>query len=92
MKYIRDDGKVRECAINIAKMNILEYIYYSIFHWGYLHNLIYKILKYSSELIGLVLNLGLGIIKLIIFPIFIVIYAILDIRNNKKRAENSNRI
>ncbi len=25
-------------------------------------------------------------------PIFIVIYAILDIRNNKKRAENSNRI
>lgn len=87
MKYIRDDGKVRECAVNIAKMNILEYIYYSTFHWGYLQSLIYKILKHSLDLIGLALNLGLKIIKLIMFPIFIVIYAILDIRNNKKRVE-----
>lgn len=87
MKYIRDDGKVRYCTNNISKMNILDYIYYSTFHWGYLQSLIYKILKYSLDLIGLVLNLGLGIIKLIMFPIFIVIYAILDISNNKKRVE-----
>lgn len=89
MKYIRDDGKVRGCAINIAKMNVLEYIYYSIFHWRYLQISIYKIFKYSLKLIGLVLDLGLEIIKLIMFPIFIVIYAILHIRENKKWVEKT---
>ena len=27
MKYIKDEGKVRRCTSNIAKMNIFEYLY-----------------------------------------------------------------
>lgn len=30
--FIVDDNKVRKCDLNISKMNIAEYIYYSIFH------------------------------------------------------------
>lgn len=89
MKYIRDDGKVRGCAINIAKMSVLEYIYYSLFHWGYLQNSICRVLKYILKLIEAVLHLGLESIKLIMFPIFIIIYAILHIRTNKKWVEKN---
>ena len=27
-EYIRDDGRMRVCTSNVAKMNILEYMYY----------------------------------------------------------------
>ena len=90
MKYICDDGKVRDCAVNIAKMNVLEYIYYSIFHWGYLQNSIYKIFIYALKLVEEIFKLGLEIIKLIAFPVFIIIYAILHIKKNKKWVENFN--
>ena len=32
--FIRDDGKVRYCDSNMSKMNILEFMYYHVFHWG----------------------------------------------------------
>lgn len=86
-KYILDDNKVRECAANIAKMNILEHVYYSIFHWGYFQHSIYKVLKNLLKLIEAILGLGLEVIKLITFPIFIVVYAVLRIRTNKKWIE-----
>ena len=88
MKYICDDRKVRDCAVNIAKMNVFECIYYSIFHWGYLQNLICKIFIYALKLVEVIFALGLEIIKLITFPVFIIIYAILHIKKNKKWVEN----
>ena len=87
MKYIYDDNKVRVCASNIANMNVLEYVYYSIFHWGYFQRSMNKVSKHSLELIENVLVLGVEIFKLITFPVFIITYAILHIRANKKWIE-----
>lgn len=87
MKYIKDEGKVRYCASNISKMNVFECIYYSIFHWGYFQHSIYKVLKHLLKLIEITLDLGLEIIKFIMFPFFIVIHSILIIRSNKKWIE-----
>lgn len=89
-KYIRDDGKVRGCISNVVKMTVVEYIYYSIFHWGYLSNRFRRIFKNFISLIGDVFEIIANIIVIILFPIGIIIHAAVDIRKNKKWIEKHN--
>ena len=50
---------------------------------------LYKYIKNKTKSYESIINkLGLEIIKLITFPVFIIIYAILHIKKNKKWVEN----
>jgi Na+-transporting methylmalonyl-CoA/oxaloacetate decarboxylase gamma subunit len=83
-EFIRDDGKVRECASNIAKMNILEYMWYQ-------KAIIPRVLKESIE--NLIEGMSLvmaGLITLfliIILPISYSITAYINIHQAKEEVK-----
>ena len=79
-EYIRDDGRVRLCASNIAKMNILESMYYHRFRlWD---NIVDAIVDLISRLYILV-----NVLCIFILPIAYPIMAWLEIRKAKKEME-----
>ena len=80
-EFIRDNGKVRECTSNIAKMNILEWIYY---RWGMIYRNTVESITTGLEGIAMVLFMILNIIILILFPITLPVAAWLQIRAAKK--------
>ena len=70
-EYLMEDGKVRQCDLNISKMSIPEYIYFYVFHWGKISGLIkdyifaslVESLKYLCVLVvNLVLFIGTPIL------------------------------
>ena len=82
--YIRDDGKMRLCSSNIAKMNIFEWMWYS--------DRLKSTLIYSLEQLkeGLIL-LGSGIINIasiIAFPVIYPVVAYFEIRRAKKEVQD----
>lgn len=83
--FIKDDKKVRRCDANISKMNIGEYIYYSIFHWNFFGNLL---IGYIIEnLIECIKYFGAFLINtmmLLISPIMLPITAYNSIKRAKK--------
>lgn len=88
-EYILDDGKVRKCDSNLAKMNIFEFIHYYVFHWGYFK----QIFAYIYECFKCVLEYGFGlfynVVLLLFTPITLIVCAIIQIRNAKKRCNTS---
>lgn len=61
--YIKDDGKIRRCDANIAKMNVFEYHWYHIRYWHY-----YRTEMYNLRL--LLACIAEGIIALLWLPVF----------------------
>ena len=90
-EFIIDDNKVRKCDSNISKMNIAEYIYYSIFHWNFFGNLL---INYIGEnLIESIKYFGAFLINtiiLILTPVMLPISAYKSIKNAKVICEKSN--
>lgn len=88
--FIVDDNKVRKCDLNISKMNIAEYIYYSIFHWNFFSELL---IGYIGEnLIEAIKYFGAFLINTLIFiltPIRLPISAYLSIKNAKTICEKT---
>lgn len=82
--YIRDGGKVRECKANIIKMNLLQHIYYSIFHWNYFGNALYDVKESFIKFISSGFWLVNDILKIVLFPILIAINSIIQLRDNKE--------
>ena len=78
MEYIKDNGRIRQCDSNIAKMNILQYFY---------HFALRRIPSlYLEKLVELGVRIweSLLIIGVIVFaPIIIFIEIILDIKRAK---------
>jgi hypothetical protein len=86
--FIRDDGKVRNCTSNIAKMNIFEWMWYR-------NDMIVKNLQESIILLceGIKFII-VGIINLLLvicLPITYPIGAYLNIRDAKKELEILSR-
>jgi len=83
-EYIRDDGKVRECTSNIAKMNIFEYMFYR-------KAIILRTLRDSLQNLFEGLHLVVyGVINLLIIltlPISYPLAAYMNIRRAKKEME-----
>jgi alanine dehydrogenase len=76
-EYIRDDGKVRCCESNIAKMNVIEYMYHMRFRlWQNIVTAIKEFLDSWSILVNMLLIVAL--------PIYYPIMAIQHIRSAKK--------
>lgn len=83
--YLTDDGKVRGCYKNYAKMNVFEYVYYSIFHWNRYKYACKTIAKEFIELISSFLILFIDLIAFIFYPIFLLIQGFFVIRKAKKK-------
>lgn len=76
--YIRDDGVVRLCPSNVAKMNLFECMYY------HLPRMRYQILDVANDIVHDVLPTLLNIALIIILPISYPIMALIEIRTAKK--------
>lgn len=73
--YIRDNGKVRMCASNVAQMNIFEIIYYKI-----AKDFVSDAKTCLTELIPLTF----GLLFIMLFPISMPIVAYIKIRRAKR--------
>lgn len=76
-EYIRDDGKVRNCDSNIAKMNVFEYMYYM------RHTLKDNIVSTIQEFLDN-WHILVNMLLIIALPIYYPIMAIEHIRSAKK--------
>lgn len=79
--FIRDEGKVRACTSNIAKMNILEWMWY---RQDLFVDQLYEGTK--SVFYGFV-----GLLLLISIPIRYPISAYIDIKHAKEEMKEYNR-
>lgn len=90
-EYIVDDGKIRRCDSNIAKMSVAEYTYYYIFQWGVFQEIIVyyiwdSLKKFSAYFVAFLMN----VLELIISPIAIPIIGYRRIKEAKRVVEENN--
>ena len=92
--YIRDNGKIRYCNSNIAKMNIFEYILFDIKTLYFRSILeIGKQLFNDSKIFAIdFVNNLFSLILFILFPITLPLRAIIGIRSAKKELEKQKRM
>lgn len=83
-EYIKDNGKVRKCASNLVKMNILEWVYYYFKDWNGLDEIKYHLITDVQKLCIHMIDL----LVVVFFPIIVIIKAILSIRSAKKEYIN----
>jgi hypothetical protein len=87
-EFLLDDNKIRNCYVNVSKMNIFEYIkFYYIQEKGYkdfISNFIENFKDIWEGLYPLIVN----ILCLVLFPATMVIKAIICIRYAKKKVKH----
>jgi hypothetical protein len=91
-EFIRDDGKIRNCDSNIAKMNILEFVLFKKF---FIKDFWYSTKECLGEIgegLKAVYWLFVGIFLMILFPIGFPLLAYFRIRNAKREVERCKRI
>ena len=88
--FVKDNGKIRMCDSNIAKMNIIEYLILKRFFINTIKDTfsyVVTILKNILELLVFILF----ILLLIVAPISFPIIAYLHIRESKKNVIKYNK-
>ena len=83
-EYIRDNKRVRKCPSNISKMNIFKWIYYDFRYWNELSDMKY----YFLESIKYICLGCINLLSVHLFPLSILINAILSIYRAKKEVKN----
>lgn len=87
--FIRDDGKVRDCIVNIAKMNIFELMWHNPREaFSPVTEFIYSFREIFSGFSLFLANL----IFFLLFPISIPLHSYFVIRDAKKQVEKHNKI
>jgi hypothetical protein len=84
--FIMKDGKIKECSYNIAKMNILEYLFYEKFFMKKILDVI-KDIKYLKKPIIELLEYILLIIIILLAPISFPIIAYYHIKDAQEFVE-----
>lgn len=82
--FIRDNGKVKRCSTNIAKMNMLEFIYYMLFHWGCIQDIVVDIIDCIKDGFEYLVGILIGVLQLILLPLFLIIWSVVHIKRAKK--------
>lgn len=82
--FIFDNGKVRNCCSNIAKMNVFEYIYYDFKDWGAMRNFSCDFMNIVKEFFKATFCLFVNILSLVFFPIVLLAHAQYKINESKK--------
>jgi hypothetical protein len=90
--YILDDDKIRNCNSNIAKMNILEYIWFDLTIKGFFKTALQCILETGKEMFENTFYFIVNIVSLIFLPITLLIKAVKDINYSKKQVEKHRRM
>ena len=76
-EFIRDNGKVRICSSNIAKMNIPEYMYYFRFRlWNNIIDAIRELLESWNIIVNMII--------ILLLPIYYPIMAYIHIKESKE--------
>ena len=83
--FIRDDGEVRLCTSNFAKMNIFEFMWYRKEEW-FIDGFKF-VLKQFKESLFLMVTAIINFICLVLAPVSFPISAWLQIRQAKKEME-----
>lgn len=90
--FIRDDGKVRRCSSNIAKMNMLEFIYYMLFHWECIQNISIDIIDCIKDGFEYLVGVLIGVLQLILLPLFLIMWSVVHIKRAKKECARNDKI
>jgi hypothetical protein len=88
--FIKDNGQIRNCSSNIAKMNILELMYVKIFQWNFLGYTMYIYFECVKTAILNVIILLLNTVLLILFPISFFVMCYLEIIKERKYIKQVN--
>ena len=82
-EYIKDNGIVRECTSNIAKMNPFEYAYYKIKYWGAYRSAFDDLTELMFIFVESLIYIPIVILKMIFMPIVQMIYGVFKIHKSK---------
>lgn len=82
-EYIKDNGIVRECTSNIAKMNPLEYAYYKIKYWGAYRSAFDDLTELMFIFVESLIYIPIVILEMIFMPIVQMIYGVFKIHKSK---------
>lgn len=81
-EYIRDDGKIRSCSKNVARMNIFEFIIFDIKN-GFFKTAILNTTEQYLDCFKIMLCAIFNTIGVVLFPISLIIKAMLSIKRAK---------
>lgn len=82
-EYIKDNGIVRECTSNIAKMNPFEYAYCKIKYWGAYRSAFDDLTELMFIFVESLIYIPIVILKMIFMPIVQMIYGVFKIHKSK---------
>lgn len=85
--YLLDDGKIRRCDLNIAKMNIFEYSLLMITEWNYFKDMFEALQNTFVEFCKMSFYFIVNLIFLIFSPITLLVLAFIKIKKAKKTVE-----
>ncbi|APH20859.1 hypothetical protein [Clostridium botulinum] len=89
--YIKDDGKIRNCYSNIAKMNLLELMYCRLFLWDW--NIISILLEDLEDVIDgfkSLLKFIWDVLKIILLPITLIVTSTIILKQIKTNSKEEN--
>ena len=78
-EYIKDNGKVRLCDSNIARMNVIECLWYNKA----------RIPEIYAEALGMIYWGAFAVATILVSPVYITIQAYMMIRDAKQEVERS---
>ena len=88
--FVRDDGRIRFCDYNFARMNIFQWWWFEIRYWGYYKNE----LRHAIELLDCIakgaIEFFVGIIFLPFIPVFMV-FPVLPLIRGYRQIKRSQR-
>lgn len=93
--YIVDEiygkGVVRNCSSNVSKMNVFEWCYYKVFHWGYFSEAFGLMFEQGCEVVKNLVYLIINIIATILTPFVLIIMAYNDIKRSQHEVRNRHK-
>jgi uncharacterized membrane protein len=90
--YLLDDGRIRNCETNIAKMNLLEYIWFDLFHNKILKDSIEDTIEQYQTALTELFFAVFNTLMIIFFPITLFVKGIAVIKRAKKRVKEENEL
>lgn len=90
--FIKDNGQIRNCSSNIAKINVLELMYVKVFQWNFLKYIFHTYFECIKTTVLDIIVLLINTILLILFPISFFVMCYLEIIKERKYVKQVNNI
>lgn len=86
-EFIMEDGKIRSCSSNIAKMNIWEHVVFKRFYLDAISETFAFFFETLGMFIGSVIALIFSLLVILAFPITFPLISYRDIKRHKKECK-----